>query len=293
MNVFLTGGTGFTGERVLARLRARGDAVRCLVRSEEKAGACRATGATAVLGDLADGDRLAAGMAGCDTLIHVASMGFGQAPGVVAAAERAGVRRAVFVSTTGIFTQLNAASKRVRVEAEEAVRRSGLAWTLVRPTMIYGSARDRNICRLIRYIRRWPVLPVFGPGRSLMQPVYVEDLAAGIVGAAVSPVAIGREYNLPGAQSLTYNELVHTVARLMGRRVQLLHLPAGPFVAALRGTEGLGLRLPLKAEQIQRLNEDKAFSWDEARKDFGYSPRTLAEGLKEEIASMGIPLVAG
>lgn len=293
MKVFLTGATGFTGERVLARLRTRGAAVRCLVRSEEKAAALRGDGVECVIGDLSEVDGLARALSGCDLLVNVASLGFGHGPGVVAAAERAGVARAVFTSTTAIYTQLNAPSKAVRVAAEDAIRGSALAWTLVRPTMIYGSGRDRNICRLIRYVRRFPILPVFGSGTSLMQPVFVDDLADAIVAAAETPATVRREYAVSGAQPLTYNELVRTVARLMGRRLRLLHLPHRPVVFGLRALERITSRLPVKAEQVLRLNEDKAFAWDDARRDFGFAPRTFAAGAREELTALGIPVVGG
>jgi uncharacterized protein YbjT (DUF2867 family) len=238
---------------------------------------------------LADEKSLAEAGAGCDVLINVASIGFGHAPVILRAAKRAGINRAVFLSTTAIFTQLSAPSKKVRMAAENAICESALHWTILRPTMIYGTNRDRNICRLIRFIRRSPVLPVFGSGQFLMQPIYVEDLAAGIVAAARSPCTLNRDYNLSGAEPLSYNDLVQTVARLMGRRLRLMHIPARPAVKTLQLLEKMGLRIPIKAEQVLRLNEDKAFSWETASADFDFAPRTFARGVEAEIRSMGFP----
>ena len=164
MTVALAGGTGFTGRRVAARLVRQGLALRCLVRAGSDRSSLPA-GAEAVVGDLGDVASLGRWLAGCESLVYTASMGFGHVPGVIAAAEAAGVRRAVFVSTTAIFTRLAASSKGVRVAAEDAVRASRLAWTIVRPTMIYGAPGDRNMERMLRSLARWPFVLVPGNGK--------------------------------------------------------------------------------------------------------------------------------
>ncbi len=291
MRVLLTGATGFTGSHVLSILRARNLKVRCLVRRPDLLSLDAWDGVEVVAGDLGDQTVVERAAKDCELLINVASIGFGHAPGVVQAVRSAGVTRAVFISTTAIFTQLNAPSKAVRVEAEEAIRGSELRWTILRPTMIYGTDRDRNICRLIRYLRRYPVLPVFGAGEHLMQPIHVGDLAAGIVNAAFRECTHGREYNLSGAVPLTYNKIVQTLASLMGRRVKLWHLPYRPVVRMLNFAENCGFRFPLKGEQILRLNENKAFEWSDAARDFGFSPRDFARGAADELSSMGIPVL--
>lgn len=292
MRVLLTGATGFTGSHVLPLLLETGLQVRCFVRNPEKLGSPGA-GVEMAVGDLADADSLRRAASGCDALVNIASLGFGHAPGIVHAAEQAGVKRTVFIGTTAIFTQLNAPSKAVRVAAEETVRRSSLHWTILRPTMIYGTARDRNICRLIRFVRRSPVLPVFGSGECLMQPIHVDDLAAGIVAALTVGKTVGKTYNLAGKQAAPYREIVQTVARLMGKRIRLLRIPYRPAVRLLQAAERLGLRLPVKGEQVLRLNEDKAFSWEEAAGDFGFAPRCFEEGARAELRSMNIPVRPG
>ena len=128
----------------------------------------------------------------------VASLGFGQAPGIVGAACEARVRRAVFLSSTSIYTTLNPHSKGVRIAAEERIKQSGLPFTILRPTMIYGSSRDRNMSRLIRLIQRWRVVPVVGPGTFLQQPVYVGDVAEAVVLSLSSDRAVGGCYNIAG-----------------------------------------------------------------------------------------------
>ena len=272
MKIIVTGAAGFTGSHVLARLAGTAHEVTGLVRRPEQVASLRAAGFRAELGELQDEARLTEVFRGQDLLLNIASLGFGHAAGIVAAAERAGVGRAVFVSTTAIFTGLNAPSKKVRVAAEERITCSRLAWTIVRPTMIYGSAQDRNICRLVRLVRRFPVIPVIGTGQRLMQPVYVEDLAAGIIATGGQPACAGKAYNLSGREPLSFDQLIRAVAAALNRRRLILHLPHRPIVSVLGFCERRGLVLPLKAEQVLRLEEDKAFSWKEAGRDFGYSP---------------------
>jgi uncharacterized protein YbjT (DUF2867 family) len=286
MRLIVTGSTGFVGSRLLPLLVQEGFQIRCLVRRPEACGLLEAQGCKAVMGDLSNPESLFGAFQGCDMLINVASLGFGHAPAIVAAAATAGVRRALFVSTTAIFTNLNAKSKAVRVAAEETIRNSGLRWTILRPTMIYGSARDRNMFRLVRLLRWSPVLPVFGTGKGLMQPVHVDDVAKAIIDVLRVECTVGRAYNIAGAAPLTYNEVIRTTARLLRRRVLLLHLPHRLVISLAAALERRGISLPLKAEQLLRLNENKDFSWTDAAEDFGYAPRDFAAGMSQEITEL-------
>lgn len=294
MKIVVTGATGFTGSFVMPLLMDQPHDVRCLVRTTSNVDALDDR-IERVTGDLDDKDALVAAFSGADLLINIASLGFGHAPNIVEAAHEAGIRRALFVSTTAIFTNLNAPSKAGRMAAEQAIRDSGLDYTIVRPTMIYGTSGDRNMCRLVAHIRRGRMLPIVGDGSWLQQPVYVGDLAWAIVTAALSDKSVNKEYNISGAQALTYNEVIATVERLVGRTVFKFYLPTGPIVRLLSAMERskLPLRFPIKAEQILRLNEHKAFSHEEAATDFGYSPRTFEEGMRAEIEQMGLAPAAG
>jgi uncharacterized protein YbjT (DUF2867 family) len=288
MKVLVTGATGFTGSYVVPLLLRQGAHVRCLARASSDRSRLALNQVELAEGDLSDQSSLERALRGMDVLVNIASLGFGHAPNIVNAALAEGTRRALFISTTAIFTTLNAPSKSVRLAAEETIRASGLDYTILRPTMIYGSSRDRNMSSLIRYLRRWPAIPVFGRGDHLQQPVYVEDLAAAVVQSLATTRTVGRFYNISGKAPLTYIEVIDTICEALGRRVSKMYLPVKPFVTVLNALERLPLRLPVKAEQILRLDEDKAFDHQEAVEDFGYHPRSFAEGIKLELQEMGI-----
>ena len=215
---------------------------------------------------------------GVSALVYCASMGFGHIPALVQQLSSSRVDRAVFVSTTAIFTSLPSASREVRLAAETAVSQSGLNWTILRPTMIYGTARDRNISRLLRFLKRWPVFPLCG--NALWQPIYVEDLAEAVVAALDSPDTSHKSYNVPGAGPLRFAELLRTAARAVGRQVTLIPIPIEAAVVAARLT-----RL-VTPEQIRRLAEDKVFDYADAARDFGFAPRSFAEGVGLEARSL-------
>ncbi len=286
MKLLVTGATGFTGSYTVPALLKSGIDIRCFVRETSHVKELEGVGAKTTYGNLDDPGSLQRALKGVDTLLNIASIGFGHAPGIVHAAREAGIRRAVFISTTAIFTQLNAASKKARLAAEKVIEESGLAYTIIRPTMIYGSSRDRNICRLIRFVSKYPVIPVFGDGHCLQQPIHVGDLAQAMINVLKADNTAGKAYNVAGARPLTFNELIDTVSNLLGKRIHKLHLPAGMIARGLRFIEKGGAKLPISSEQVLRLNEDKRFDYTPAANDFGFRPRTFAEGVRQEIEAL-------
>lgn len=291
MSLMVTGGSGFLGGFVIRKATAAGYTVLALARSGAAAEEVSRLGARPVPGNLDDPSSLDAAFAGAaaqgvKTLVNVASLGFGHAPAIVAAAEEAGLQRAIFVSTTSVTTALPAPSKAVRLHAEQIVRDSDLDWTILRPTMIYGDAGDRNIARLLALMRRLPVLPVPGGGARLQQPVHVEDLAAAIMEAVSAPVSVGRVYDVAGPEPLTFRNLLEESGSALGRRVRLVPVPLRPAILALRAYERLSPRPRLKAEQLERLAEDKAFDISAASEDLGFRPRTFREGVRDEVTSL-------
>jgi uncharacterized protein YbjT (DUF2867 family) len=290
MKLMVTGGSGFLGGYVLREAARRGHWTVALARSEAAAAAVTALGALPVSADLNDADSLIDAFAArrCDVLVNLASLGFGHAPVIIAAAERAGIPRAVFVSTTAVTTTLAATSKRVRLAAEQAIRAAALDWTILRPTMIYGGPGDRNLSRLLPLLRRAPVLPIPGGGRHLQQPVHAADVADAVLAAAERPAAAGHSYDVAGPEPLTFAELLRTSARAVASRTRFVPVPLSPVVAAARGYELVSRNPRIRVEQLLRLAEDKAFAIDDAVHDLDYSPRSFADGIHAEARAMGL-----
>lgn len=288
MRVLLTGGSGFTGGYVMSELLSCGHEVIGLARSSESAEVIRQGGGEPIWGDLDHADSIDAAFAeaAADCLINVASLGFGHAPTIVGAAENAGQKRAVFVSTTAIFTALPAPSKQVRTVAEDTITSSSLDWTIIRPTMIYGAPGDRNLSRLVGLVRRTPAVPLPGDGSYLQQPVHVADLAATIVRAAERGVAIQRAYDVAGPDAISFRQMLEQTYAAVGRTPRFVRVPMRATRCVIGIYEGLVPSPRLKVEQLDRLEEDKVFDISEARRDLDHDPRSFGDGIRSLVTAL-------
>jgi uncharacterized protein YbjT (DUF2867 family) len=289
VRLLVLGGSGFLGGHVLRECAARGHQVHALARTATAAAAVAAGGACALPGDL-DQPRALAGLfarARCDALLSLVSLGFGHGPLIVAAAERAGIKRAVFVSTTAVTTTLNPPTKRIRLIAERHIHGAALEWTVLRPTMIYGAPGDRNMARLLGLLARARVLPVPG-SRHLHQPVHVADVACAVLAAAERRPAVGHRYDVAGPEPLTFGELLRQASAAVGSNTRFVPVPLAPVVAGARLYERFGAAPRIRTEQILRLGENKAFPIVDAERDLGYAPRPFAAGIRAEARALGL-----
>jgi len=225
---------------------------------------------------------------GADVLVNLVSLGSGYAPAIVAAAADVSIIRGIFVSSTAVFTTIDAPSKPRRLGGERVVTESRLDWTVVRPTMIYGAPGDRNLERLLSIIGRLPVIAVPGGGGRLQQPVHVDDLAIAVANTLDVTAATHRCYDLAGPEPLTFRDLLDKTAAAVGAHPRLVSVPLRPTIEAMRLYERVARHPKLKAEQLERLAEDKAFDIDDARRDLMFDPRPFEEGITQEAVALGL-----
>ena len=202
--------------------------------------------------------------------------------------EASGARHVVQLSSTSQFTKLHSPDP---VEAELAKRliegetlfRSwaeahGIAWTILRPTLIYGAGRDRNVTEIARFVRRFGFFPVMGAARGLRQPVAADDVARACVGALAAPLAANRAYTISGAETLTYRGMVERVFASMGREPRTPSIPPGLFAAAVACLRLLPRYRHWNTAMAERMNTDMVFDHTAATQDFGYAPGPFAPG---------------
>lgn len=284
--MLLTGASGFLGRLVLERLRSRGDEVVAVARRLDPGAA--GPGVIQVAADLA-GSAWPAWATGCAAAIHLAGL-TAQPPRAAAAFERAhrvatervvatclelGIDRLVAVSALGARHDAPSAFHRSKWQAEEAVRGSRLAWTIVRPAVMFGPG-DGFSTRLAQALRQPAPVLVPGDGTARLQPVAAAEVADVLVACLDRPAAIHQVVDLGGPEPLTVDELIARSGRALGRRRWVLHFGAGtprPLAALLE----LLPTTPLGRERLAALGAGVTCDVGPARALFGV-PQQRFEG---------------
>jgi nucleoside-diphosphate-sugar epimerase len=272
--VLVLGATGLVGRRVLPRLVETRAVAAALSRAEQDKDA---GGVRWIRGDLDEPAKIDFPYA--ETVLSLGPIWL--LPAALPALKRQGMRRLVAFSSTSVIIKARSPERGERrvaarlAEAEEAVRAfcqaQDVAWTILRPTMIYAEGQDANVSRLAAMAERFKFVPLAGAGRGLRQPVHADDLAWAATAAAAAPLAAGRVYDLPGGETLTYKEMVERIFLGLDRAPRILCAPAPLWRFAFQLAKG---RLSgATAAMGQRMNQDLTFDGGPAARDFGWAPR--------------------
>jgi NADH dehydrogenase len=291
--IFVTGATGFVGRQVVHAMRAEGYTVRCLVRRGAEAGLRGLEAIERVEGDVLVRDELERAMTGCETAVHLVGIIREQpAHGVtfervhiegtenlLAVAASVGVRRLLHMSALGARAGAPARYHRTKWAAEEAVRSSGLAWTIFRPSVIYGRG-DGFVSRLAAMVRRLPVVPVLGSGQRKLQPVPIEHVAAGFALALARLVSVKQTFDVAGPDAVSMVELLDAIGAALGRRrVRKVHVPLSPVRRMARALDRVPA-FPVTTDQLLMLDEDSTCDPRPFYQTFDLEPIPLAAGLQ-------------
>lgn len=206
-------------------------------------------------------------------------------PDYFALLDAQGAKRVVVLSSTSRFTKedstdpeeqaialrLTDAEARVREWAESR----GVEWVILRPTLIYGLGRDKNIAEIARFIRRFGFFPLFGEANGLRQPIHVADVAGACLAALRAPCAANKAYNISGGETLTYRNMVARVFSALCRRLRLLTVPLWTFRLAVTMLRRLRRYRQWSAAMAERMNRDLVFDHADASRDLGFKPRAF------------------
>ncbi|MBI4610194.1 MAG: NAD(P)H-binding protein [Candidatus Rokubacteria bacterium] len=291
--IFVTGGTGFVGKAVIRALQAHGFIVRCLVRPGSEQDLRGFEAIERAPGDVLTPKGFADSIHGCAAVIHLVGI-IREHPGigvrferlhtaatahVLEAAQAAGVTRYLQMSALGTRPGARSRYHRTKWEAEELVRRSGLRWTIFRPSVIYGPG-DGFVTLLARMVRWLPIVPVIGDGRYRLQPVPVEQVAEAFARALERDTTIGQTYEAGGPRPYAFVEILDLVGAALGKpRVRKVYQPLGlmrPLVGVLEHIPFF----PLTSDQLLMLEEHNVCDPTPFFKTFDLEPLDFPEGLR-------------
>ena len=228
----VTGAFSYTGQYITRGLLAAGRGVRTLTGHPRESGGL--AGRVEVFPyDFEHPERLVGSLRGADTLYNTYWVRFPHGRlnydvavrnllVMIRAAVQAGIRKIVHVSVINASEDSPYAYFRGKARVERAIRESGLPFTILRPTVVFGP-EDILINNIAWMARTFPVLVMPGSGDYLLQPVYVEDLAA--LASAAGASAASEVIDAVGPQILTYRELVERIAGAVGRKIPVVPAP--------------------------------------------------------------------
>lgn len=286
LRVLIAGGTGYVGEHVREAVREHGHIERLLVRSREDANALEAAGFETALGDVLDAQSLYVAMDGVDAVVNLVAIikesgditferiNFEGTAHLVDAARQAGVERFIQMSALGAGDLPAYPYHFTKWRAENYVKDRIPAWTIMRPSIIFGPSPGRHVqfaSQLADVIRKAPVIPVPGDGRARFQPIHVEDVAEAFAAALDDPSTAGRTYELGGPDILTYREMVDEIATALGVRRPKVNVPI-PLIRL-----GVAIMKPLPFLEPPVTNEQLAMLQLENVPESGNDTRELLD----------------
>jgi uncharacterized protein YbjT (DUF2867 family) len=297
MRIVVTGGTGFIGREVVARLVETAQPDEAIVVTSRHPGSASDLGGRLELAEAFAGDglSLARAFTGADVVVHAIQFpnhpverptrGWtyeevdGRGTAIAAdAARRAGVRRFVYLSGAGAGQGLGEPWFRAKDRAEAAIRAAGLEHALLRPSWVYGPG-DRSLNRFVAFCRYLPLVPVVGDGQTAVWPLHVGDLARAVVECVRRPDAMALALELGGPERLTMDQVLRTLQSVLGTRRPLLHHPAGLMKLLVRPLVLLP-RPPLSPGAVDFVTRTVEIDPQPAVAYFGFPFRSLAEGLR-------------
>ncbi len=315
MKVLVTGGTGFTGKALVKRLLDEGHEVISLDYKEGlKTDDLRKAGAKVVIGSVGDKEIVDKCMKGVDVVQHLAAafreldvpnsyydeINVGGTRNVLEAAEKYNVKKVIYCSTCGVHgnvdnppanesAPINAADyyQQTKYAAEPVVKEfadKGMKTVIIRPSAIYGPGDPERFFMIFRRVNNGK-FPMFGSGKTLYHPLYVENLVDAHMLAMEPGKGDGETYLIADEEYVSIENLVQRIAKALKVDVKIPHFPILPLIIAGHVFEKVckpfKIAPPIFPRRVDWYRQNRAFDISKAKKELGYEPKVgLDEGLR-------------
>ncbi len=291
--ILVTGGTGLVGSHLVRVLVEKGCAVRCLVRAPQKAGEVLPAGVELFQGEINDPELVRKACQGSDQVIHLVAIIREQGNdtferinvegtlNLVIAAGQAGVKQFIHMSALGACDDARYIYAYSKWRGEEAVRQSGLNWTILRPSIVYGQGFNffNRMGQALKMFPK-PFVPVPGRENTLFQPIAVEDVVNCLVQVCDNPNMMGRIIEIGGPEHLSYVQMLDTFLACLGEKRYKLYVPMPLMRLVVLLMSIVWQDPPVTAIELRQLDMDNTTALSAVADTFGFEPKPLHEGLK-------------
>ena len=316
MKILVTGGTGFTGKALVKALLDQGHEVVALDYKEGlKTRELQDWGAQVVIGTVTDRETVQKCMEGVEVVQHLAAafrelnvpeshydeVNVEGTRIVLEDAQRSGVKKFIYCSTCGVHGNIENPPgdetapidpadyyQRTKYLAEPIVldfHKQGLPSTIIRPAAIYGPGDPERFWMIFKRVKKG-VFPMFGDGKTLYHPLYIDNLVDALLLAMEPGKGDGEAYLIADEEFVEIKDLVQRVAKAMDKEVRIPHFPVLPVVIAGHICEKLckpfGIVPPIFPRRVDWFRQNRAFNISKAKRDLGYIPKVgLDQGLRK------------
>ncbi|MGI6436201.1 MAG: SDR family oxidoreductase [Syntrophomonadaceae bacterium] len=281
--ILVTGITGLTGRFLYKELKKTRLEIKYLVRKSSNISFMDPGSDSIVFGDQRRAEEISSAMSNVDSVLHLAPRD--QLQNILDKCIENNIQRLFYVNSTGIYSKFKSSSN-VDIKNEEILKNSGLIYTIIRPTMIYGNHQDGNMHILIKIMNKTRFFLIVGRGEGLMHPIYAGDLAKFLVSILLNEEKTRfQDYNVAGKYPIKYKDMLKNISNALGKKVYFISIPYN--IALLAGK--IGDKIPnrlINYEKILRLNEDKNFDYTKAKEELAFNPISFEKGIQLEINEM-------
>jgi uncharacterized protein YbjT (DUF2867 family) len=295
--ILITGATGYIGRHLVARLVAQGERPRCLVRDTKRAAAILpADKVELARGDTVDSASLQEAVRGIDTIVHAAfiTADHKESAGnhyedtnvrgtanLIQAAKDAGVKRIIEISGLGTKEDKPGSYMQGRFLAEKMLKESGLDWTIIQPSVLFG--KDAPFIKgLADLIRTAPVVPLIGGGKTLFQPIYVEDIVTVIIKVLEDPARTsGKTYTIGGPAYYSFSQVIDILLETMHKSRIKAPAPTALVGIGAAMMEAVLPRPPLTKAAMTLFSFNNTTDLRSVERAFGFTPVSFSDYLQE------------
>lgn len=286
--VLVTGSTGFVGRHVVRQFCSSGIEVRCLVRSSSDLAVLNGLDVEIYHGDVTDQASLEKALVDVEAVVHLVAIirerkqatfeqvNFLGTRNLVQSAKKTGVKRLIYMSNLGASPDRRFPLLYSKWRGEEAVRSSGIDFTIFRPSIMFGRG-DGFVSVLAGIIRKLPLVPVIGSGKVRFQPISVEDVAACLAKSLEDDRTSNQVISLGGPEHLTYEEIIDLIIQTLKLKRLKLHIPVPVMRTIVWAMEKLLPQPPVTSAQLAMLNVDNITSPNAVETVFGFKPVSLRQ----------------